>query len=222
MNLCDFRTSFWRFAALASTTFFRSSTEYEMTPSASEQSGETFRGTEMSTSMSGSSRPWRSAAERTGSLLEVAAKTTSLWRTTSSILSMGATFALAPPRAETSSSSALALSVDLLTRVSWMLGSLLKRAMSRSLDILPAPRMQTCTLLEYFRRSASVLAIISSTAALDTETEPLPIFVRVRTSFPVRMPSCSILAMIFPPAPATAASSSGLAFSMQRPWHALT
>mmetsp|Transcript_102247 Transcript_102247/g.324867 ORF Transcript_102247/g.324867 Transcript_102247/m.324867 type:complete len:210 (-) Transcript_102247:272-901(-) len=176
----------------------------------------------MSTSMSFRSRPCRSAAERIGSLLAVAAKTTSLSRTTSSILSMLATFALVPPRAETSSRSACALSVDLLTRVSCTSGSLLKRAMSRSLDILPAPRMQTRTLLAYFRRSGRALAFMSSTAALETETEPLPIFVRVRTSLPMRMPAFSILATIFPPEPATDASSSGLYFSMQCSWHALT
>mmetsp|Transcript_24237 Transcript_24237/g.69482 ORF Transcript_24237/g.69482 Transcript_24237/m.69482 type:complete len:256 (-) Transcript_24237:753-1520(-) len=222
MNVFAFSTSLWRLAALASTTFFRSSTEYEHTPAASLQSDATFRGTEMSTSMTFRSRPCRSAAERIGSLLAVAAKTTSLWRTTSIISSMGATFALLPPRAETSSSRAWARSVDLLTRVSWMSRSLLKRAMSRSLDILPAPRMQTRSLFVYFRRSGSDLAIMSSTAALETETEPLPIFVRVRTSLPVRMPAFSILVTIFPPEPATEVSSPSTAFSMQRLWQALT
>mmetsp|Transcript_65070 Transcript_65070/g.203936 ORF Transcript_65070/g.203936 Transcript_65070/m.203936 type:complete len:216 (-) Transcript_65070:277-924(-) len=180
------------------------------------------RGTEMSTSIKFRSSELRSAAEMIGSSLAVAAKTTSLFRTTSHMLSSGATLALLPPRAETSSSSACALSADRFTTVTSTSLFLLKRAMSRSLDILPAPRMQTRTLLAYFRRSGRALAFMSSTAALETETEPLPIFVRVRTSLPMRMPAFSILATIFPPEPATDASSSGLYFSMQCSWHALT
>mmetsp|Transcript_39174 Transcript_39174/g.108954 ORF Transcript_39174/g.108954 Transcript_39174/m.108954 type:complete len:266 (+) Transcript_39174:388-1185(+) len=181
-----------------------------------------FRGTEMSTSMSFLCKSVRSVAEMMGSLLAVAAKTTSLSRMISIMLPKGATLALVPPRAATSSNNACALSVDLFTRVSCTSGSLLKRAMSRSLDILPAPMMQTFTVLAYLRRSGRARAIISSTAALETETEPLPIFVRVRASLPMRMPACSILAMILPPEPATWPSTSAFCFSMQCSWQALT
>mmetsp|Transcript_58506 Transcript_58506/g.187966 ORF Transcript_58506/g.187966 Transcript_58506/m.187966 type:complete len:276 (+) Transcript_58506:450-1277(+) len=191
-------------------------------PAASVQSAATFRGTEMSTSMSFRPRSARLAALMMGSLLAVAVNTTSLCRTTSHIFSRGATFVLAPPRADTSSSNAWAFSVDLLTKVMLKAGSLLKRAMSSSLDIFPAPTMQMFTLFEYFFRSGRARDIISSTAALETETEPLPIFVRVRTSLPMRIPAFSIFAMILPPAPGTKLSSFGSAFSMQCWWQALT
>mmetsp|Transcript_2348 Transcript_2348/g.5398 ORF Transcript_2348/g.5398 Transcript_2348/m.5398 type:complete len:212 (-) Transcript_2348:1016-1651(-) len=181
-----------------------------------------FRGTDMSTSINLRCKSCRSTALRMGSLLPVAVKTTSLERITSSMLSAGATLAFAPPRLDTSSSKAWARSVDLLTKVSCTLGSLLNKAMRRSLDILPAPTMHTCTLLVYLRKSVKHLAIINSTAALETDTEPLPIFVLVRTSLPMRMPAFSIFAMIFPPDPAMEPSASGSSFWMQCSWQALT
>mmetsp|Transcript_97971 Transcript_97971/g.247220 ORF Transcript_97971/g.247220 Transcript_97971/m.247220 type:complete len:205 (-) Transcript_97971:1354-1968(-) len=204
MYLLALITSDFLLSALACTTFFKSSTEYEWTFSTSLQSAPMFLGTEMSISWTAFSRPDTSAALRMGSLLAVAAKITSLLAMTSIISSMEATFAFLPPRAATSSSSnmACALATLRLTTVTCASGFLLKSAMSNNLDILPAPKMQMCTLFETFRRSPMDLAIINSTAALDTDTEPLPIFVRVRTSLPIRMPAFNILAMILPPEPA--------------------
>mmetsp|Transcript_20812 Transcript_20812/g.45863 ORF Transcript_20812/g.45863 Transcript_20812/m.45863 type:complete len:206 (+) Transcript_20812:601-1218(+) len=203
MNACALRTSAWRLLALACTTFLRSSTEYETTFSTCLQSAEMFLGTEISTSMRFFSKPSKSAGVKIGSLLAVAAKTTSLDRTVSRSSSRPAAVAREPPRAETSLSRASAFSTERFTNVILMSGFLLKSAMSSSRDILPAPTMQTCKLAECFRKSANALAIMSSTAALDTETEPLPILVRVRTSLPIRIPAFSIFATILPPAPAT-------------------
>mmetsp|Transcript_47353 Transcript_47353/g.144031 ORF Transcript_47353/g.144031 Transcript_47353/m.144031 type:complete len:253 (+) Transcript_47353:473-1231(+) len=185
-----------------------------------------FRGTEMSTSITPFARPCRSSGLRIGSLLAVAANTTSLSATTSIMASNPATLAFLPPRPLTMSSSntACALSTERLTTVTLASGFLLNRASRRSRDILPAPTMQTLTLLAYFRRSGRAFAIISSTAALDTETEPLPILVFVRTTLPMRMPAFSIFAMILPPAPWTLPSASAPSrnFSMACSWQALT
>mmetsp|Transcript_39763 Transcript_39763/g.64258 ORF Transcript_39763/g.64258 Transcript_39763/m.64258 type:complete len:201 (-) Transcript_39763:908-1510(-) len=178
----------------------------------------------MSTSIRLRSRPCKSLGKIMGSLLPVAVKTTSLRFITSHISSRPATLALLPPRAFTrsSSSTACAFSTDLFTSVTSMPGSLLKSASSKSLDIFPAPMIQIWTLLECLRRSSIVFDIISSTAALDTETEPLPILVLVRTILPILMPALSIFAMILPPEPDTISSCSGSALSMQCSWHALT
>mmetsp|Transcript_76467 Transcript_76467/g.199342 ORF Transcript_76467/g.199342 Transcript_76467/m.199342 type:complete len:309 (+) Transcript_76467:255-1181(+) len=225
MSFLAFKTSDWRFSALACTTCLRSSTEYDAQPLTSEQSSATFLGTAMSTSMIFLPNFSMSALVIMGSLAPVAAKTTSLSAMTSHIWSIGATLAFLPPRAFTRSSASIssALSTDLFTTVNWTSGSLLNSASARSLDILPAPRTQTLALAACLLRSRIHLDIHSSTAALDTDTEPLPILVRVRTSLPMRMPAFNILDTILPPEPATtSAPSSVLAFSMQCSWHAFT
>mmetsp|Transcript_44787 Transcript_44787/g.104358 ORF Transcript_44787/g.104358 Transcript_44787/m.104358 type:complete len:243 (-) Transcript_44787:175-903(-) len=175
-------------------------------------------------SISGLSRPSTSGAWMMGTSLPVAVKTTSASFMTSNIESMLATVAFLPPRAFTRSSSrtAWALSTERFTSVTLMSGCLEKRASRQSLDILPAPTMQTCTLPAGFRRSCMDLDIMSSTAALETETEPLPILVRVRTSLPILMPAFSILAMILPPEPGTCSSSPFSPLAMQCAWHAFT
>mmetsp|Transcript_61880 Transcript_61880/g.144961 ORF Transcript_61880/g.144961 Transcript_61880/m.144961 type:complete len:242 (+) Transcript_61880:657-1382(+) len=175
----------------------------------------------MSTSMRFLSRSWRSSGLMMGTLLPVAVKVTSLWRITSNIFSNGTTSAFDPPRFLTNSSSSTswAFSTERFTRLTLMSGYLLKSANSSNLDILPAPMMHTCSLLAGFRRSCIALDIMSSTAALDTDTEPLPIFVRVRTILPIRIAALSIRETIFPPHPAIVSSS---AFWMACSWQALT
>mmetsp|Transcript_111153 Transcript_111153/g.313639 ORF Transcript_111153/g.313639 Transcript_111153/m.313639 type:complete len:291 (-) Transcript_111153:1049-1921(-) len=215
MKCFAFKTSACLFSALACCTFFKSSTEYETTPSTSPQSAAMLRGTEISISINFLSRSVRSALLMMGSSLAVAAKTTSLAPVTSHILSIVATFAREPPRLANSSRRASALSADLLTNVTRMSGCLLNKAMSKSLPIFPAPRMQTCKSLARFRRSAIDLIISSSTAALETETDPLPIFVLVLTSFPVLIAAFIILVIVLPPEPATIATLLGSAFCMQ-------
>mmetsp|Transcript_18568 Transcript_18568/g.49031 ORF Transcript_18568/g.49031 Transcript_18568/m.49031 type:complete len:251 (-) Transcript_18568:19-771(-) len=183
-----------------------------------------FRGTEMSISMRALSRADRLALVMMGSLAAVAAKTTSLFSSTSHIASMPATLALTPPRPLTKSSlrSAWALATFRLITTTSCSGFLLKSAIKRSLDILPAPRMHTLTLPAGFLMSFIAFCIISSTAALDTDTEPLPILVLVRTSLPILIAALSILEMILPPAPSTSTLSSGLTFSMLWLWQHLT
>mmetsp|Transcript_45278 Transcript_45278/g.114941 ORF Transcript_45278/g.114941 Transcript_45278/m.114941 type:complete len:219 (+) Transcript_45278:501-1157(+) len=184
-----------------------------------------FRGTEMSMSMTGFCRPSTSLAVMTGSLLEVAAKTTSLLAMMSIISLMGATEAFLPPRPPTMSSSRIACALARLrfTTVTLASGFLLKRANRRSLDIFPAPRMQMFKLVESFLKSPIDFAIMSSTAALDTETEPLPIFVFVRTVLPMRIAAFSIFETILPPEPSyVCAGEPSSTFSMHRSWQALT
>mmetsp|Transcript_35057 Transcript_35057/g.104173 ORF Transcript_35057/g.104173 Transcript_35057/m.104173 type:complete len:251 (+) Transcript_35057:387-1139(+) len=183
-----------------------------------------FLGTEMSTSMMSLSLLARLSFVMMGSLAPVAAKTTSLLSITSHMDSMPATLAMPPPRALTSSSSkqACALATFLLTTTTSWSGCLLKRASRRSLDILPAPRMHTLTLPAGFLTSRRAFIIMSSTAALDTDTEPLPILVLVRASLPILMAAFSIFETILPPEPSTGTPASGLTFSMQCSWQALT
>lgn len=75
-------------------------------------------------------------------------------------------------RAPRSSNNASAFSGDRLTTVTSASGNLLNNASSNNRDIFPAPRMQTRAFEALLRRSRMAFMIISSTAALDTDTEP--------------------------------------------------
>mmetsp|Transcript_35165 Transcript_35165/g.100172 ORF Transcript_35165/g.100172 Transcript_35165/m.100172 type:complete len:256 (+) Transcript_35165:617-1384(+) len=186
-------------------------------------------GTEMSMSMRLLARPPTSSGRMMGSSAPVAAKTTSASPTTRHKSSIGAAEALEPPRPATtsSSSSARARSTDLLTTVTRMSGNLLKRAMTKSRAIFPAPRTATRRSAAAFLRSGMAFIAMSSTAALEVETEPLPMPVFVRTSFPTPIAACNILAMNFPPKPGarsapTSSRPSAADFRMECSWQAFT
>mmetsp|Transcript_872 Transcript_872/g.2761 ORF Transcript_872/g.2761 Transcript_872/m.2761 type:complete len:407 (+) Transcript_872:289-1509(+) len=207
----------------SSCTCFKSSTLYNFADSTSAQSVAMFDGMQMSTSITACSRFCRCSALRITSLLPVAAKTTSLSATTSAIRSMGMALAFDPPRPLTSgiANNCSAFSNVRFTTVTCTSGSLLNNAINNSLDISPAPRIQTRTFCASLPNTAWERSNMSSTATLETDTEPKPMRVSVLARLPTRTASIINLEMILPPLPATSPDSSSPRF-WQCWWLSLT